>query len=123
MMMGWPACLRLQASKCTSQPSLPSGTMWEMREEGFGMWICFQLGGSACCSEVGRSTISARLSFGRPSRLEPLVLRVPQRPIGLHDCRKPLAEDLDFDRLARHREIGPQHAERDRFVHTMSPAS
>ena len=89
-----PACLRVIAAKWTSQPSLPEGTMPEMRDDGFGM--------------------SGPQSF---------VFRIPQRFVLLDDCRKALAEDLDFQFGSGLGKVGAQHAERDRFVHTVAEAS
>ena len=51
------------------------------------------------------------------------ILWIPQRLVLLHRRGKTLAEDLDLDLCAGHGQIGAQHAERDRFVHTMAPAS
>src|SRR5262245_38930436 len=109
MMMSSPACLRVQAAKWTSQPSLPEGTMPEMREEGKGICISLKIG-----------FVGTRRSWSAP---QPYVVRVPQRLVGLYGGGKAFAENLDVDTLAGGCQIGAQHGERDRFVYAMAPAS
>src|SRR4051812_9769653 len=53
----------------------------------------------------------------------PLVFRIPQRLILLHDSSEAVAKYFDFDCLAWLGEVGAQHAERDRPADPVAKAS
>src|SRR5690606_1387280 len=54
---------------------------------------------------------------------DPLVLRVPERPVLLHHRAEPLAVDLHLNRGSRHREIGPEHPQCDRGADPVAPGA